>query len=295
MIDSPPFDTGESLYFGAPDGLRIHVRAFGPADSGATPIVCLPGLSRNSRDFLGLAAHFATEAKIKRRVYAFDFRGRGLSAHDRNWRNYNVPNEAMDVVAGLDALAIHHAIFVGTSRGGLVTMAMSAIRPGAIRAAVLNDIGPVIEGTGLTQIRLYLQKMPQPTDWADAIAIQKQVMGHAFTGFSEADWAFDAQARYRELSGRVRPDHDPNLVKTVTNIDLGDKLPEAWPQFDGLRPVPVMAIRGANSQLFSEKTLEAMAARHPNLTQMTVDGQGHAPMLHTAGIAESIESFVGKL
>lgn len=295
MTSPPSFPAGESLYFGAPDGLRIHVRAFGRAHAGATPVICLPGLSRNSRDFLGLAAHFVSEAKIKRPVYAFDFRGRGLSGHDRNWRNYHVVNEAADVVAGLDALGIHEAIFVGTSRGGLVTMALSAMRPGAIRAAVLNDIGPVIEGTGLTQIRLYLQKLPQPTDWADAITLQKQVMGHAFTALSEADWAFDAHGRYREIGGRLVPDHDPNLVKTLTNIDLGDRLPEAWPQFDGLGGVPVMAVRGENSQLFSAATLEAMAERHAGMTDLTVSGQGHAPILHTAGIAESIEAFIGKL
>lgn len=274
------------------DGLRLHVRAFGPRDSALTPIVCLPGLSRNSRDFLGLADHFASHAKRPRRVFAFDFRGRGLSGHDSDWNNYNILTEAEDVVAGLTALNVEHAIFVGTSRGGLVTMVLTAMRPGAIKAAVLNDIGPVIEGAGLTQIRLYLKKLPAPRDWADAVAIQRNVMDKAFTALDEADWVFDAHGRYREIDGHIRPDHDPDLVKTMTAIDLGDRLPTMWPQFAGLRGVPVLVLRGENSSLLSEETVTQMADTHPNLAHVTVAGQGHAPMLHTEGALVPIDAFI---
>jgi pimeloyl-ACP methyl ester carboxylesterase len=271
------------------------VRAFGPKDSALAPIVCLPGLSRNSRDFLGLADHFATHAKQARRVYAFDFRGRGLSGHDRDWHNYNVLTEADDVVAGLTALNIEHAIFVGTSRGGIVTMLLTAMRPGAIGAAVLNDIGPVIEGVGLTQIRLYLKQMPQPRDWAEAIALQKSVMEKSFTALDDAHWAFEAHGRYREIDRQIRADHDPALIRTLTNIDLGERLPTMWPQFAGLKGVPVLVLRGENSSLLAEETVRTMQGMHPSLTAATVSGQGHAPMLHTPGALTPIEAFVGKL
>ena len=293
--DPIPFDHGESVFVSARDGLRLHVRAFGPHDSALMPLVCLPGLSRNSRDFLGLTAHFASRPKAPRRVYAMDFRGRGLSGYDRNWRNYNVMTEAEDVLSVLAALDIDRAIFVGTSRGGLVTMLLTAMRPGAIGAAILNDIGPAIEGAGLIQIRLYLKKLPQPRDWAEAIETQKAVMARSFTDLSEADWAFEARARFREIDGAIRPDHDPALVRTLTAIDPGDRLPTLWPQFAGLRSVPVLLLRGENSSLLADQTAARMADIHPRLTRADIAGQGHAPMLHTSRALKAIEAFVGGL
>lgn len=291
----PPFDPGESLFVSARDGLRLHVRAFGPRDGGRAPLVCLPGLSRNSRDFLGLAAHFASHRKAPRRVYAVDLRGRGLSGHDRRWRNYTVPAEADDVLSVLAALNIERAVFVGTSRGGLVTMALTAMRPGAIGAAILNDIGPVIEGAGLIQIRHYLKRLPRPGDWADAVETQKAVMARAFTDFGEAEWAFEAHGRFRRIDGALRPDHDPALIGTLARIDPGERLPTLWPHFAGLRGVPLPVLRGENSTLLSERTLDGMAAMHPALTRTTVRGQGHAPMLHTPQALAAIDAFVGGL
>lgn len=295
MAQSPidtGFDPGESVFVSARDGVRLHMRMFGPRNSGVTPIVCLPGLSRNSRDFLGLANHFANHDKTPRRVVAFDFRGRGLSDYAPDWRQYNLITEAEDVIDGLTALNIEHAIFIGTSRGGLVTMALTAMRPGAIAAAVLNDIGPVIDGEGIARIRLYLKEQPRPRDWDEAIAIQKRIMDKLFPILTEDNWRFEAAARYRTIDGQIRPDHDPSLIKTMTSIDLGDRLPTMWPQFIGLRGVPVLAIRGENSALLSQRTIDAMAERHPKLSRLVAPGQGHAPMLHTPDMLEGIEAFV---
>lgn len=291
----PAFDPGESLFVSARDGLRLHVRAFGPLDSDRTPVVCLPGLSRNSRDFLGLAGHFAKHKKAPRRVLAIDFRGRGLSGYDSDWTNYNVLTEAEDVMAVLAALNIEHAIFVGTSRGGLVTMILSAMRPGAICGAILNDIGPAIEGAGLIQIRLYLKQLPQPRDWNEAVETQKSVMAKSFPAFGEPEWAFEAHGRYRRIDDILRPDHDPALVKTLTRIDPGDRLPTLWPQFAGLRAVPTLLLRGENTTILSEKTADRMAALHPALSRVTIGGQGHAPMLHTEAPLSAIDSFVAGL
>lgn len=174
-------------------------------------------------------------------------------------------------------------------------MLLTAMRPGAIRAAILNDIGPVIEGAGLTQIRLYLKKMPRPRDWTDAVAIQKTVMDKSFTALEDADWAFEAFGRYREIDGQIRPDHDPALVRTLTDIDLGERLPTMWPQFAGLKRVPVLVLRGENSSLLAEETVRTMRSIHPSLTAAAVRGQGHAPMLHTPGALAPVEAFVGKL
>ncbi len=288
------FDPGESRFFTMPDGLSIHVRSWGPHNRFCAPLLCLPGLSRNSRDFAGLAACFANHPKTPRRVHAVDFRGRGLSGHDKNWKNYNILTEAQDVVSVLAALDIEHAVFVGTSRGGLVTMVMAGMRPGAIAASVLNDIGPVIEGAGLAQIRIYLQKSPQPKTWADAVAIQKSVMAASFTTFTDADWEFEARAKYTEKDGKIVPDHDRGLLNVVKAIDLSDRIPTMWPQFAGLAHRPAMVIRGANSALLSRKTVEQMSERHPQLTTLTIDGQGHAPLLHSAGIPAALSAFLDK-
>jgi len=190
------------------------------------------------------------------------------------------------------ALGIEHAVFVGTSRGGLIAMALSAMRPGLMRAVVLNDVGPVIEGDGLTQIRAYLSRAPRPKDWDDAVAIQKATMGKNFPALSDEDWTLETHAKYREIKNKIVPDHDPKLVRTLTSIDLRDRLPTLWPQFFGLSALPVFVLRGEHSSLLRQETLEKMAAHHPGLRHFIVPGQGHAPLMHTAGIPERVETFL---
>ena len=140
----------------AQDGLRLHVRDYGRGNNGALPVVCLPGLSRTSADFDALATALAGHAEQPRRVLALDYRGRGLSEHDRDPTNYNVGVEAADVITVLTALGVGTAVFVGTSRGGILTMLLAAQRPTLIAGAVLNDIGPVVEPKGLVRIKGYV-------------------------------------------------------------------------------------------------------------------------------------------
>lgn len=287
---------GESMFISARDGLKLHVRVYKPSvPTTALPVICLPGLSRNGRDFDALARRLSTAAKTPRAVYCLDFRGRGLSGYDKNWSNYNILTEAEDTVMVMTALGLEHGVFVGTSRGGLVTMIMSALRPGAIKGVVFNDIGPVIEGAGLTQIRLYLQRQPMPKNWDDAASLQRDVMSKAFTAMTDEDWQREAQVRYRKIDGTIRPDHDPNLVKTLTGIDLEARLPTMWPQFDGLNHAPMIIIRGENSTLLSEATVEAMVKRHPRATAVTAKHQGHAPLLTKPDTIEPISDFIKSL
>lgn len=290
MPPTPPFT---AFFYSASDGLKLHARVYDAgAAAGALPVVCLPGLTRNARDFHELALHLSTGAATRRRVVAFDYRGRGLSARDRNWRNYNPVVEAGDVMAGLAALGIGDAAFIGTSRGGLVVFALAALRPALLKAVVLNDIGPVVEGAGLAQIRAYLERAPRPRDMAEAAALQKAVQGAAFPALADADWQRMAAAFYSEKNGRIAADFDPALLKTLKGIDLSRPLPQAWPQFAALRAIPVMAIRGENSSLLSAGTLREMANRHPDMRSLTVAGQGHAPLLETAGLPGRIAAFL---
>lgn len=286
----------KSVFFNSRDGIRLHVKDYKPlAPIKSLPVICLPGLSRNARDFDRLAQFLATQEIGARRVVAFDYRGRGLSANDPNWENYNIVTEAEDVVTGLTVLGIEHGIFIGTSRGGLITMVMAATRPTAIKGVVLNDIGPAIDGSGLMQIRAYLKNPPRPKNWAEAIEAQKALMGKSFPAFGEDDWKHEAECRYRNVDGRFKADYDPKLSTTMKAIDAGSRIPTAWPQFGGLGKVPILTIRGENSNILSQKTLELMADFHEGMEILIIEGQGHAPALHTGDIPEKIARFASKV
>jgi pimeloyl-ACP methyl ester carboxylesterase len=286
----------ESRFIAGLDGLRLHVRDYGsPLDPGL-PVVCLPGLTRNSADFGPLASALAGGLSgAKRRVLALDYRGRGLSEYDRDWKNYSLAIENGDVLSVLAALEINAAIFIGTSRGGLHTMLLSATRPTVIRGAVLNDIGPVLEPRGMARIRGYVGKLPVPRSIPDAIDLLKEMMSERFNGLSEADWQAYAKITFADAVGRIGSRYDQNLMKTLDGLDLEQPLPALWPQFDGLRAVPLLIVRGANSDLFSAETLKEMAARHPGAEVHTVEGQGHAPLLLDQVTITRICGFAAKI
>ncbi|MBX3529869.1 MAG: alpha/beta hydrolase [Rhizobiaceae bacterium] len=285
----------DDFFYSAQDGLRLHARVYGAGNEGALPVICLAGLTRNAADFHDLAIHLSQRARTKRKVVAFDYRGRGESAWDKDWKHYDVIVEAGDVMAGLAALGIGHGAIVGTSRGGLVTYAIAALRPALMRAVVFNDIGPVVEGAGLANIRAYLERAPQPKNMADAVAIAKATQGSAFPALTDADWERSVRAFWREDGGRMAPMFDPALLNTVTGIDLNKPLPVLWPQFEGLYGVPMLAIRGENSMLLSAETFAEMGRRHPKIETVTVPGQGHAPFLETAGLPTRIAAFLERV
>lgn len=287
-------DEFRDFFYTSQDGLRLHARIYGEANETALPVVCLPGLTRNARDFHALALHLSTRAKTPRRVVAFDYRGRGQSDRDRNWKNYDVRVEAADVLAGLTALDIAHAAFIGTSRGGIIIHVIAAMRPGALRAAVLNDIGPAVDGAGLAQIRAYLERAPKPKNWEEAVNFSRASTGQSFSALAAEDWERAARAYYREEGGRLVPEFDPDLVNTMKSVDLGKPLPSLWPQFAGLAAIPVLAIRGENSKLLSAETLAEMAERHPRFESITVPGQGHAPLLETGDLPQKIAAFLDR-
>ncbi|MBL8577111.1 MAG: alpha/beta hydrolase [Mesorhizobium sp.] len=279
------------LTYSAPDGLKLHARIYGDRIHSGMPVVCLPGLSRNARDFHKLALNLSTRNERPRRVVVFDYRGRGSSAYDRNWRNYNVVVEADDVVAGLIAAGVEKAHFIGTSRGGLIIHRLGVVRPTLFASIVLNDIGPVIEGEGLAQIRSYLERAPKPDDMAAAVAIQRAAHGAAFPALTETDWQRFAGAIYREEKGRPVADFDPALLKILKQFDLDKPIPAIWHLFEALLEFPMLVVRGANSKLLSPATLAEMAHRHPDCRTVTVDGQGHAPLLETGELPATIAGF----
>lgn len=296
-MNSSPAPAGDAefsdFFYEVPDGLKLHARIYGKAKEGRWPVVCLPGLTRNARDFHLLARHLAYRAPVTRQVIAFDYRGRGQSQYDDNIGNYTVVTEAGDIIAGLAALGITEAAFIGTSRGGLIIHLLGAMQPAMLKAIVFNDIGPAIEADGLRHISDYLSKgAPKPQSRAGAIATQKAAHGADFPALGEADWETMVDALYRPETGGLVPDFDPRLTETLVGIDFSQPLPTLWPQFDALAGIPMLAIRGENSRLLSQATLAEMAQRHPKLKTIIVAGQGHAPFLETGALPAAIAGFI---
>src|SRR6266852_837262 len=174
----------------APDGISLYVREYGDRRSPNIPVVCLAGLARTSADFDALAGALSQDG---RRVLALDYRGRGLSEYDRNPDNYSIPVELADVLAVLTACGVPRAAFVGTSRGGLLIMALAARCPTVLAGAVLNDIGPVVEPKGLMRIKTYVGKLPQPSSFEDGAEILRRVFGARFPKLTAADWLANAR------------------------------------------------------------------------------------------------------
>jgi pimeloyl-ACP methyl ester carboxylesterase len=279
------------ITYASSDDLKLYVRYYPAPDEKYRTVICLPGLTRNSRDFNALASHLARHPERPRNVYCFDYRGRGRSQYDRNWRHYTPFVELHDVLDFLTLRGLHKVGIVGTSRGGLIAMMMAAIRPTAMGPVVLNDIGPVIETRGLARIIGYVGRMPVPKTWPDAVAILREMNERAFPAFSEAQWEEIAKDVFDEQKGRPAGAYDRKLANALGTMDLSRPVPDLWPQFIALGQVPAFVIRGENSDVLSEDTLEAMVERHPNLRTMTVRDQGHAPVLKEQETIEAIGAF----
>jgi pimeloyl-ACP methyl ester carboxylesterase len=292
-LPAPGRSSGDftSIFVPAVDGLRLHARCIGPLRSSLPPIACLPGLTRTANDFDVLAEALAG-GTLPRRVIALDYRGRGLSDYDRNPANYAPHVEMADAVTVLTALDALPAIFVGTSRGGILTMLLAATHPGMVAAAVLNDIGPVIEPRGLMRIKGYVGHLPQPADFADAAATLRRLFGAQFPKLADADWLASAHRGFKQENGRLVPTYDIALANNLEGVTPDMPAPTLWPQFEALAGVPVMAIRGSLSDLLSAHTVEAMRERHPSLRVVEVPDQGHAPLLADAETIAQISTFI---
>jgi pimeloyl-ACP methyl ester carboxylesterase len=276
----------------AQDGLRLHLVEYGARTAPGLPVVCLPGLARTAADFAELATALADDPDRPRRVLALDYRGRGQSDYDKDPANYAIPVELGDVLAVLTARAVERAVLVGTSRGGLIAMALGAVRPTIMAGVVLNDIGPVIEPQGLMRIKGYIGKLPQPRSFEDGADMLRRLFGGQFPRLADADWLGWARKTWRERDGRLVATYDPQLARALAAFDPEHPIPPMWPQFDALSNVPLMVIRGANSDLLSPATLEAMTARRADMVVLEVADQGHAPLLAEPDTIARIVAFV---
>ncbi len=291
-MPTPDGDLWQDIFFVANDGLRLHARHYPASGRRGRPALCLPGLTRNGRDFHDLAVALSTDTHAPRDVYAIDYRGRGQSDWDRDWENYTPLIELEDTLDFMALAGVHKAAIIGTSRGGLIAMAMAALRPNAIGAVVLNDIGPVIESRGLARIIGHLGKTPVPRSWEDAAALVREMNERDFPAIKPDQWEEIARALFNDKDGKPAQSYDPNLAKAFEGIDLSQPGAEQWGAFAALYPFPTLALRGEHSDILSEETLTKMAELHPNLEAVTVRGEGHAPMLKDERSIETVAQFL---
>lgn len=258
-------------YVTADDGVRL---AYDVAGAGK-PLLCLPGLTRNMEDFEPVLDAFGDRAQVIR----MDFRGRGASDF-ADPATYQVPREAQDVLTLLDHLGLARVTILGTSRGGLVAMALAVGAKDRLAGVILNDIGPDIMAGGLSAIMDHIGKPPPFTSFAEAAAGFPARYGDAFTDVPPETWAAFARRLYREEGGGLALRYDPRLREAVAPAFAPDAVaPDLWPWFDALEGLPLGLIRGANSNLLSPETVAEMARRRPDMVVAEVPGRGHVPFL----------------
>ena len=283
----------ESRFYTSTDGLALHALDFRPAKNEARlPAVCLAGLTRGAADFTTLAEMLAFDSATPRRVIAFDYRGRGLSEHDADWRHYDLPTERADVLRGLELFGVQRAHFIGTSRGGLHIMALAPTHRAIIASAIFNDIGPVLEPAGLRRIKGYVGKAVSPGTFDQAIKLMKVGSAIDFDGLSPAEWRIFAATTFGADETALRLRYDPKIARTLDALDLEQPLADSWSLFDLLRDLPVLTLRGANSDLLSAQTLAEMENRWALSRTMVVPGQGHAPILADTATISEIDAFL---
>jgi len=277
-------------YWWSNDGLRLHYRDYaGPADK--PPILCLPGLTRNARDFEGLAARLAGEW----RVIAVDLRGRGESAYAPDPMSYVPLTYVQDIERLSIDLSIDHFVAIGTSLGGLVTMLLASTTRTRIAAAVLNDVGPEIDPAGLERIRGYVGRASSWPTWMHAARALAEMNAAIYPNYGLTDWLAMAKRIYRlNANGRVVQDYDMKIAEPF-RLPGGEAGIDLWPALDGLKPVPTLIVRGETSDILSQATLERMLDRMPLARAVTVAGVGHTPTLDEPEAVEAIRALLDRV
>ena len=279
----------EDRYFTVRDGLRLHYRDY-PGDGEGPPLLCLPGLTRNARDFADLAERYSPRF----RVLALDFRGRALSDYDPQPARYNPLTYAGDVIELLDQLGIPQAIFIGTSLGGLVTMAIAATTPQRIGAAIINDVGPDVDPNGIERILTYVGNDERFRSWDEAADKISRNYGGFFSSYGHDDWVNMAKRNCREENGEIRFDYDMAIAEPFRTGGAAPAV-DLWPFFKALAQKPLLVVRGERSDLLTAETAAKMQAVAPEMTLAVVPGVGHAPELGEFEAVAAIDEFLERL
>ncbi len=287
---NPPPDFAERRWTSR-DGLDLFARDYaGTTGEPRLPVVCLHGLTRNSKDFEDIAPIIASWG---RRVIVPDVRGRGQSDRDPNPANYRPPIYARDVVEMMAALDLPRAIFIGTSMGGIIMMTLAALRPRAIAAAILNDVGPAIAPEGVARILSYVGKQVEIRSWDDAADYVRRTNEIAFPQFGDDDWSSFARRTFRDGEDGPALDYDPAITVPLGRPPSRISLWLAGLLFRKLvSKRPALLIRGERSDVISAAIADRMQRIAPTLDRVDVPGVGHAPMLTEPAAVDAIERFL---
>ena len=281
-------------YWWSNDGVRLHARVYDPpadVDQSPPPLLCIPGLTRNARDFDMLAPHLAQH----RRVYALNLRGRGDSGYAKDAMSYVPLTYVQDVVALLASEGIDRFASVGTSLGGLVTMLLAATQPGRLAAAVLNDVGPELNPAGLDRIKTYVGQASSYPTWVHAARAIGMTNAAVYPGWGLDEWLVMAKRTHRlTREGRIVPDYDSNIAQPF-RLPGGEAGVDLWPAFDALSGVPTLVLRGELSDILSAEAANKMAARLPDVRLVTIPGAGHAPTLDEPQAVAAIDGLLATL
>lgn len=279
------------IRFESRDGIALYCRDYPPSrNAPGLPVLCMPGITRNSRDFEELAPQLAA----RHRVLCPDFRGRGHSAHDPDWRNYQPSTYVEDMFELLDEAGVQRAALIGTSLGGLVAMLMAAAQRERVAGIVFNDIGPEVGAAGLARIKEYIGRLPPVANWEEAVAQARTVYGFAWPGLDDAAWSRLVRRGYREdESGVPVLDLDPGIGEAVRA--QGATAGDAWPLFGSLAALPMLVIHGASSDILTDDIVTRMRATAPGLAYACVPNRGHVPLMDEPEALTAIETFLKDL
>jgi len=256
---------------------------------GAPTVLCLPGLTRNSRDFEDLAPHLTS----RYRVIAPDLRGRGPSARDPQMQNYQPAIYVRDILALLDAVDAARVAIIGTSLGGMLAMMLGYGYAGRVACMVLNDVGPEIDPVGIERIKQYAGRLPPAGTWRVAVAQTVAVYAEAWPGLPPQRWEQLARRGYREdAAGVVTADADPNIGEALRAAPAAAL--DLWPLWRSLRNIPTLAIRGARSDILSAATFARMKSENPGLEQLEVADRGHVPLLDEPESLAALDNFLSR-
>ena len=280
----------DNLYWWSGDGVRLHARDY-PGDPSRTPLVCLPGLTRNARDF----HDFAQAQAATRRVIAVSFRGRGESGYAKDPMSYVPLTYVQDLEVLLQEQRIARFVSVGTSLGGIVTVLLAAADRGRIAGAVLNDVGPEIEAAGLQRIRGYVGRGSSCPTWLHAARTVQEANRDVYPHWELEQWLAMAKRLYRVTgAGRVVLDYDLRIAEPfrVPGAEAG---PDMWGALESLREVPVLVVRGERSDVLAQATAERMVERLGSAELVSVPDVGHVPTLAEPEVAEAMARLLVKV
>ena len=277
-------------YWWSNDNLRLHYRDYA-GSAERPPILCLPGLTRNARDFEGVAARLSPDW----RVIAVDFRGRGESAYAKDPMTYAPITYVQDIDRLLSTLGIERFVAIGTSLGGIVTMLLAATGRRELAGAVLNDIGPVIEPAGIERIRGNVGRGNSWLTWVQAARSLAENNAAIYPDYALDDWIAMAKRLYRlTKTGRIIPDYDMAIAEPF-RLPGGEAGVDLWPAFEALSPAPTLIVRGELSDILSDATAIAMQKRLPGSALVTVARTGHAPTLDEPEAVAGVDALLARV